>query len=238
MDLGIHGLENDLDSALVHHDHGPVGEDVRTNRSEDDRMHVGMHDRPPGGQIVCRGPGRRGDDQPVGLKVRDMLAVNVDREIDDLGQGAPVDDDVIQHGIVRNLFSLPHHRGRQHDPLIIIHLPIDDLLECRVEFLKGDLGQESKAAEIDPENRDIPACDQACHAEKRPVAAENGDQVRLLRDLGHLIGARLPDDGRGLPVKECLDLFFPEIGEEFPEDIGSLQPAFCNDTDFHERGPI
>ena len=94
-------------------------------------------------------------------------------------------------------------------------------------MLDGDGGQETQAAEVDGEKRDIAAVNGAGRRKKSAVAAEDNNQLRAIGDV-------IPGDAvfaiqvlRGDKIETHLDAARFEPSEKFGEDVrGRIDVGF------------
>ena len=111
-------------------------------------------------------------------------------------------------------------RRSQHHPLLDAGGAGEHRLERRVDLLERHFGQESEAAEVDADDRDVDAGrpDRVSHRQQRAVAAENDDRVDALHERGLVddapgrrrgherSGRRFEGDGDAARTEPLLDL--------------------------------
>jgi hypothetical protein len=110
-------------------------------------------------------------------------------------------------------------------------------LQRGIELVDPDLRQESEAAEVHAEDRDVAAGlgDSRRHAQQRPIAAHHDDQIDVLWNLvarvraGNSVAAR---EAGGFGIEEHVDLALAQPGGQPLEMIRRRpQAAFGNYAD-------
>ena len=164
--------------------HGPVGQHVRADGREADGGHRGKDDGAAGGERISRGAGGRGDDQAVGFVGAHELVVDVDVQIDHAGDGGFGEHHIVERLVARDDRAVAAHLGVQQLAAADAVLAAQGALQFGKQLVDGDGGQESEAAQIDGEQRDLAAADGARGGEQRAVAAQHDHQVAA---FGHVV---------------------------------------------------
>ena len=141
---------------------------------------------PPADEVVGGRPGRRRDDQAVGLHARHELLADRHRQVDHPRPRGLGDDHVVQREMLRQ--GVP--------PRIVVARSIirssmraraaERRFERRVQLGQRRLGQKSQAAEVDAEDRhvDAPAPMQSGHRSSVPSPPRTDDQIDLADQRG------------------------------------------------------
>lgn len=222
-------------------DDGPVRQGMRRDRREDDRVDARMNDRAARREVVRRRSGGAGDDEAVGLEARDELVADRDRQIDDAGERALRDDDVVEHDAFDEWVAGPQHRRLQHQPFEHRRRSRERRLERVVQLGQRDFGEKPEAAEIDAENRDVDPrrCDPIGHAEQRPVTAEREDEIHFSRQnvlVERLAPRRKAGERRGLALEDRSHAAGIEPAGDLGEHAGGFaQAALGDDPDASDR---
>ena len=184
-------------------DDRPVGEHVRRDRRQHDRVDDRLDDRSAGREVVRGGSRRRRHDQAVRFHPRDELVADRHGQVGHPRARRFRDDDVVQREMLRQHRARAHRRRPQHHALLHPRATTERRIERRVQLGERRLGEESEAAEVDPEDGHIHARGARAigNRQERPVASEHdhqidqGDQRRFVHHLarrpgGHQRGRR------------------------------------------------
>jgi len=88
--------ELNLDPRIRRDDRRAEGEGMRADRRQEDAGNIRLDNWPSRGKRIGRGPRRCGHDQAISLEGLDLAVVDPNSDVDHPGQGALVNDDVIE----------------------------------------------------------------------------------------------------------------------------------------------
>lgn len=167
-----------IDAALASDDEGTVGEDVGTDRSDEDEFGLRHQDWPADGKSIRRRPGRRAEDDPVGQVGRDETIVDARLDAYDLGQGAFVDDEVVG----RREWSQdrpigPDHLAEEHHPFLHLELAGQDAREDDGGQFGSDVGEKTEAPEVHTPDRHTPRRKGATGAQLGAITPQDNGEI-------------------------------------------------------------
>ncbi len=163
---------------------GTVGERVRRDRRQHERIDARMHDRSAGREVVGRRSGRGRDDESVGFDVAHQLAIDGDVQLDHPRQRASGDDDVVQRQALGGGTAVPHHAAEQHQARLGRCAARGQRLERGRDLGAAHFGEEAEMAEVDAEDRRVVGRVRhgAGGVEQRAVSAKRDDDVDVVPD--------------------------------------------------------
>ncbi|MNG04055.1 hypothetical protein D3C84_871610 [compost metagenome] len=147
------------------------------HRHNHNSVELGVHDRPAGGQRVGGRSGRRRDDQAVGLLAADELAVDVQLELDHPRRFAGVQHHVVQRIALANGLGVAADFGLQQEAVFHQIVAVEYFGDFDFQFIGANIGQETEAATVDAEHRNIVSGQCACGAKQAAVTADHNHHV-------------------------------------------------------------
>src|SRR5579863_6512681 len=115
-----------------------------------------MNDGAAGGERVGGGTGGSGDDQTVGTGASDKFFVDKKFHFDHAGEGALVDDHLVQNILAFDGIAFADQRSGEHDAFAGFGFAGQSFFERGVEFLEGEAGEKAEAAEVNRQDGDAP----------------------------------------------------------------------------------
>src|SRR5258706_3587767 len=193
-----------------------------------------MHDWSAGREVVCRRSRGAGDDEAVGLDAGDEAAADRDRQFDHAGQGALGEHDVVQHHACVVRLDAERRGSGEHQAFVVGRGTVHDGFERREQLVDPDLGEESEAAEVHAEDRDVASGLRGSirHRQQRPVAAEDDDQIDLRGQIfpGERAVAGRAGKRRGAGFERGGDAMVAQPGAQLRQQLGRGKPLLGDDA--------
>src|SRR5216684_6354594 len=208
-----------------------IGEGVRADRGEHDRVHGREHDGPAGREAVGGRAGGRREDKPVRAIAGGEVTVHRHLEPDDAAHRRLGDDHVVERRVLPEPLALAEDAGLQQHAVLDDQLVAQVGLERGEQLLDGEGGEEAEPAQVDAEDRHRQVSHQARHAEERAVAAQHEQQIglgRQLRPTDHRPGG-LRAETRGLLLEDRLDSAGRAPVEQLGHDRARFFPVRLGD---------
>ena len=128
-----------------------VGQGMGAYGSDHDYVKRGLYDRPACREgIGCRSC-RSADYKAVRLVVRHLLVVNICLQVDDPGERALVDDNIVQDLVMAYLLSFAMKGCLEADPGLDGIFSLQDPFERPEKLPQSKFGEEPEGSEVDPE---------------------------------------------------------------------------------------
>lgn len=192
----------DFDLPIRRQDDRAIGDRMRADGREDDRVQVGGEDGSACSEGVgSRSSGSRNND-PVCDEGIDVDAVDLDRQLDQAVVLGSMEDDIVDR-----MEGMPLGRsGFQNQALVDRVGAVQQVDEAGKDIGSGDIGHEAEMAEVDAEDRGIDIGEMVGDSEQGSIAPHRDEEVDLLRIDG--------GEGNG-PYFRCFLVFCDDCNAPF-----------------------
>jgi len=199
--------EFDFDERGIADDDGAIGEGVRADGRDDERLDSGMNDGAAGGEGVGGGAGGSGDDEAVSAIANDEVVIDRKFEFDHASEGGFVDDGVVENVLRVDDLASAKELDLKHGADGFGGAASESFFESGIEFVDGEAGEKAEAAHVDGEDGEAARSGEASGGEKRAVATEDEEEVGLGSDLFARKGIRgSRESGGGFFVEEDAEM--------------------------------
>ena len=175
--VGRGGVGFEADAGVRGQDDGREALEEGRNGRKGEGLHLGMHQRPVGGQGIRRGAEGRGDDHPVGAHDAHVFAVHEHMDGQHAGDGAAPDHHVVGGVPAGDGRPATQELPREQEAGARDHLSGEEAFQRGFPADGGEFGQKADLTEIDAEKRNVQPGKLAAHADEGSVAAEDQDCV-------------------------------------------------------------
>ena len=189
-----------------------------------------MNDRAAGGKGIGGRTCRSGENEAIGAVAADEIAVDGEFEFDHAGEGAFVDDGVVENVLAVDGGARADEFDLEHDALAHGRAAGEGFLEGGVEFLDGEASKETQAAHVDGENGNAARGSNARRGEESAIPAEDKENFRLIGKF--IAGERLGgfgESGGGFLVKNYAQTACFKPLKEVWDDGGKIGAARSRD---------
>jgi len=130
---------------------------MRADGRDHDGRNTGVDHGGAGGHSVSGAARGRGHDQPVALHGRDVLAVEEQVDVGEVGRRSSVDHHLVQHQEVHllrlALLLLPHDDATQATPQRQRCVPFQHVRDLLLEVVELEGSQEAQRAQVERHDR-------------------------------------------------------------------------------------
>ena len=132
--------------------HRPGEQRVGADRHHQQRLDLGPDDRAAGAEVVRRGAGRRGADDPVAAPPGERTAVDLDDHLEHPLPGGLLDAGLVEREGAEDDLAVAVHAHVERHPVLGGVAPVDDRVDRGVDVVVLRLGEEADVAEVDAEH--------------------------------------------------------------------------------------